>query len=134
VSNLGELLEEFLTLTDQVDTIDTALAHLKKRRAGVEERLRTEFTQVGVSQLKATDGRVVYLSRTLWARAKDGDKLAVTRALRSIGAADLVTETFNTNSLSAYVREFDKDDREIPAVLADVITVAETFQLKVLAG
>lgn len=134
MSNLGELLEEFLTLTDQVSTVDTALSELKRRRALTEELLRTEFTQVGVSQLKATDGRVVYLSRQLWARAKDGNKLAVTAALRSMGAADLITETFNTNSLSAYVREFDKNEQPIPEELAEVIDVAETYQLKVLAG
>lgn len=134
MSNLGELLEEFLTQTDQVSVLETALAELKRSRGRTEEHLRTEFTQVGVSSLKSTDGRVVYLARMVWARAKNGDKLAVTAALRSVGAADLVTETFNTNSLSAYVREFDKNDEEIPAELLEVIDIAETYQLKVVAG
>jgi hypothetical protein len=41
-----------------------------------------------------------------------------------------VEETFNTNSLSAYVRELDREERALPPTLAAVLEVSEVYKLR----
>ncbi len=76
------------------------------------------------------DGRTVYVERKLWAKAKDGDKPSVCKALKRCRLGDYVEETFNTNSLSAYVRELDREGRQMPPSLVAVLDVSEVFKLR----
>jgi len=70
----------------------------------------------------------VYVERKLWAKAKDGDKPAVCKALKRCRLGDYVEETFNTNSLSAYVRELDREGKPLSPALASVLDVSEVFK------
>ena len=88
-----------------------------------------QFEQGGFEKV-SIDGRTVYVERKLWAKAKDGDKAAVCKALKRARLGDYVEETFNTNSLSAYVRELDREDRPLPPSLREVLEVSEVFKLR----
>lgn len=125
------LLERFLKADDTVKALEKQLDDAKKKRTQADERLRAAFERDGVANIKATDGRTVYLQRQLWARAKDGNRVAVTEALVTVGLDDLVQPGFNVNQLSAYVRELDAAGEVVPPALADVIDVTETFALRV---
>ena len=56
-------------------------------------------------------GYTVYMQRKLWAKAKDGDKPRACETLKQLEDwADVVEETFNTQTLSARVRELVADE------------------------
>lgn len=131
VDNLQGELAEFLRLTDEKARVEQELKDVNGERARAEEALKRRFEEIGVAHVKTTDGRTVYLAREMYAGAKLGDRSAVTKALHAIGLSDLVSEGFNTLSLSAYIRELDRNEEDIPAELADVIDVRELYRVRV---
>ena len=82
----------------------------------IEGPLLEEMQMEQLSSLPITvDGEkiTIYIHNQVWAKAKDGDKDAVTKVLKRCGLKDYVSETYNTNSLSAYVRERIADGRPL---------------------
>ncbi len=58
------------------------------------------------------------------------NKAAVCDALRRGQLGEYVEETYNTNSLSAYMRELDREGRPLPPVLDAVLEIGEVFKLR----
>ena len=124
-----EELKRFVALEERRHRLETEIDTIKAESAELEGRLLPQFEQSGTERV-AIDGRTVYVERKLWAKPKDGDKPAVCKALKRCRLGDYVEETFNTNSLSAYVRELDRDDRPLPPTLAAVLDVSEVYKLR----
>jgi len=122
-------LKRFVALEERRKQLEAEVDTIKIEAAELEERLLPQFEQSGMERV-AIDGRTVYVERKLWAKAKEGNKPAVCKALRRCRLGDYVEETFNTNSLSAYVRERDRDGRPLPPSLAVVLDVSEVFKLR----
>jgi hypothetical protein len=123
VSRLVELVAKKRALEADVKTLSREIAE-------IEESLLEQFGEAGVSSIR-TEGGTVSLSRQLWATCKDGDYERACSALRAAGLDEFVQPRFNSNSLSAYFRELDREGRPIPAALEGAIDVAERFQLRV---
>lgn len=102
---LAESLGRFVELTEQRKSLEEQLEQVKKEAATVEQALLGDFEQAGVSSAKV-NGTTVYLYRTLAVRPKE-DRLSVCAALRAVGLSEYVSNepSFNTNSLTAYVKE-----------------------------
>jgi len=124
-----EELKRFVALEERRRQLEAEVDTLKAEAAELEQRLLPQFEQEGFEKI-TVDGRTVYVERRLWAKAKDGDKAAVCKALKRARLGDYVEETFNTNSLSAYVRELDREDRALPPSLREVLEVSEVFKLR----
>jgi len=124
-----EELKRFVALEERRRQLEAEVETLKTEAAELEQRLLPQFEQEGFEKI-TVDGRTVYVERRLWAKAKDGDKAAVCKALKRARLGDYVEETFNTNSLSAYVRELDREERPLPPSLREVLEVSEVFKLK----
>lgn len=126
--------------------LENRLNAVKKELSELEASLLDEMAEEGVPSLKVKvkndDGtestRTVYQRRELWAGYADGyEKQDLCEALKQAGLDDMVTETFNTNTLSAYVREFndgDKDTEEIiknlPENIQPYIKVSEKYKVR----
>lgn len=124
-----EELKRFVALEERRRQLETEVDSIKAEAAELEGRLLPQFEQSGMERV-AIDGRTVYVERKLWAKAKDGDKPSVCKALKRCRLGDYVEETFNTNSLSAYVRELDREGRQMPPSLVAVLDVSEVFKLR----
>jgi hypothetical protein len=124
-----EELKRFVALEDRRKQLEAEVDSIKAETAELEERLLPQFEQGGFEKI-SIDGRTVYIERKLWAKAKNGDKSAVCRVLKRCRLGDYVEETFNTNSLSAYVRELDREERPLSPSLAAVLEVSEVFKLR----
>ena len=124
-----EELKRFVALEEQRHQLEAEIDTIKAESAELEGRLLPQFEQSGMERV-AIDGRTVYVERKLWAKAKDGDKPAVCKALKRCRLGDYVEETFNSNSLSAYVRELDREERKMPPSLAAVLDVSEVYKLR----
>ena len=124
-----EELKRFVALEERRRQLEAEVDAVKAEAAELEQRLLPQFEQGGFEKI-SIDGRTVYIERKLWAKARDGDKAAVCKALKRCRLGDYVEETFNTNSLSAYVRELDREGRALPPSLAAVLDVSEVFKLR----
>jgi hypothetical protein len=124
-----EELKRFIALDDRRRQLEAEIDSVKAEVAELEQLLLPEFERNGVERV-SIDGKTIYLERKLWAKAKDGDKAAVCKALKRCRLGDYVEETFNTNSLSAYVRELDREGRDLPPSLREVLEVSEVFKLR----
>lgn len=99
-------LDQFVTLKDRKTDLERELRDIKEQLGPLEQQLIEAFAQEGVTGKRhAATGKLVSISRRIWARAHAGDKPAACAALASAGLGDYVEESFNTNSLSAYFRE-----------------------------
>ena len=122
-------LKRFVALEERRKQLEAEVETIKAESSELEVRLLPQFEQSGTERI-AIDGRTVYVERKLWAKAKDGDKPSVCKALKRCRLGDYVEETFNTNSLSAYVRELDREGKQLSAALATVLDISEVFKLR----
>ena len=84
----------------------------------------------GIGSVKQ-DGITVHLRRELWASVAEGDIDFLRDALSAAGIdpSTIIKEKANTQTLSALVREFDRDQRPMPNSLAAALKVSEVFKI-----
>lgn len=108
----------------------------KDEANAIEQQLVEMFTDAGMQNINV-DGKTIYLHRSTYAARGEGVEAEdVKAALRAAGAGDLVTETVNANTLSAYVRELlDGDDAPgLPEPLVGVLDLGERFSVRINAA
>jgi len=102
-----EQLKEFVCLENRKRDLDAELKGVKAKLDELEEALVPQFIEAGLT--KATvDGRTVSLAQEIYASPLDGRERVV-EALKASELAQYVSENYNTNSLSAFVREVARD-------------------------
>ena len=114
-------LDQFVALKDRKADLERQLRLVKDELAPLEQALLEEFAAEGVSGKRhAGTGKLVSISRRIWARAIEGDKPSACEALREAGLDEFVAESFNTNSLSAYFRELLREENEAGDPVTDL--------------
>jgi hypothetical protein len=106
-------------------------ARLKATNAEIEtleDEAGAELVESGVQNMRVND-RSIYLAEELYVGAED--KEAVCEVLKAMGMEDLVKESYNTNTLSAYVRELERTGEGVPFALADVIKINRRTRVRV---
>jgi len=126
-------LAEFVRLQEERRKIESTLDSLKEILKVMEEEILGEFERTGMSSAKV-DGMTIYLHRQLWAGPKEGDYATACRVMKENGLGDFVSERFNTNTVSAWVREEEKSGRALPAAIAAALNVEEKFTIKTRKG
>jgi hypothetical protein len=120
---------ELVALKREAEGIEERMAVIDKRRKQIEAFLLDQFANHPELKRLSVDGRTVYLRRQLWAGAPD--KAAAHEALIAAGLGEYATKGFNTNSVSALYREWERDGIAPPPELAGVITTGERFSIGV---
>ena len=106
-----ELEQQMKALNAQLDETDFALA------AAMAESETQNFTRAGM---------IFCLTNTTRASAMAEQKEALFEALRAGGYGDLIYETVNANSLSAFVKEqMTENDETLPDWLDGLVNVYE---------
>ena len=133
---------EYVALAKQKADLDAELKSVKAKMKKLELGLIDFFTENGM-QSSNVDGRTCYLHRQVWASLKDKD--AGAEVFKRCGLGDMVKESINGQTLSAWVRE-QLDDVDVPADSAvdlaslldqpqeikDVLKVSEVVSLRVV--
>lgn len=125
----SEQLKRFVALEERRRELEGEIDRIKAEATELESSLMPQFEQAGIERV-SIDGRTVFIERRLWASAKNGDKLAVCKALKRARLSEFVQESFNSQSLSALVREWDREGRPVPPSLREVLEVSEVFKLR----
>lgn len=111
-------------LKQEITADESATEDKKQRLAEMMEELVEQFAMAGLVSI-FLNGRAGSMRPQLYA-AKAHDAVTtemIIAALRASGLDHLISEHFNWNSLSSYVREKDAAGEELPPALAEVIQV-----------
>ena len=129
-----ELAREFATLTAKKADLSSQIDAIKEELRGLEEPLKQNMALEGVDSLpiQLEDGETytLYLHRQIWAKPKDGDKVAGASALKLGGLGHFVSEGFNTSTLSAWLREALSNGEEIPKPVVEAFDLNEVVSVR----
>lgn len=121
-------MQRFVTLSSEEKRLKEELEEIKKEKAKLEPFLLEAMAESSIGSMKILD-KTIYIDRRLWAKYEDRGKAI--EALKKAGYSSYVTETFNSNSLSALIREFEANGEGFPKEFDGAITKNEVFKLKV---
>lgn len=127
--NLQEQIRSFHELETERRELESQLKDLKKRQEQLKVHLIEAFADNGIQSINV-DGLTVYLHRQIWASASGPEAMA---ALKEVGLDDLVKETCNAMTFSAWVREQPTDDQGMPILPPELdgrANVSERFDIR----
>lgn len=124
-----KMIADFVRLQDRKRELEKELKGVKEDIEMVQSILLSQFEKAGVDSVRA-GGFTIYLERTLWAGAVDGDNEALMKALKRAKLGVYVKTSVNTQSLSAYARELDRNGKKPPPSLRPHLKISEVFKVK----
>jgi len=122
------VMKTFLDLDRQRKKLEGEVKALKSQLEKLMPKVEEELLQAGVDSIKIDNGTVT-TRKTLWAKPKNGDYPLACAALKQAGLGDFVAERFNTQTLSAYVRELVNEGEPLPEPLQEAIEVSEVIKV-----
>ena len=103
---LADHLETFVALENRKRELEAQVKEIKEEQAQISEVLIDAMLDADIQSFKVS-GKTVYLHSQIWAKVEDKDKAMA--LLQETGYGDLVKPTYNSNQLSALVRELGED-------------------------
>lgn len=131
-----EGVRRLIALHEEIEDLEDKLKAAKAERSAIADLVLQDFQRQGVSKT-TVNGKTAYLLRQVWANVAEGQFEALKEALLQLNAGDIVKETINTQSLSAFVREFEPDDQGLPGLPAELrglVKISEKFDIRVRRG
>jgi hypothetical protein len=109
------------------------LRRVNDEMARVQEQVIDAFVEAGVQSLKTKSGQTVFLHTQVWANAREGDYDRACDALVVAGYEDFVERRFNTNKVSALVRELrqERGEEGVPLPVRDALQIREVVSARV---
>jgi vacuolar-type H+-ATPase subunit I/STV1 len=109
--------QEFAELNEEKRQLKDKLAKVEAKMKAIDEQICEKMifehpnikVRVGFDAKGRPKFKTVFVSETLWAGYLGETNTELLEAMKAAGLADMVSESFNTQSLSAYVRGFDPD-------------------------
>ena len=124
-NRLFDLADELKALRDRKDALEAELKQVNMDIDNVDWHLSTLMAETETQNFTRA-GTVFCLTTKTRASAKEGMKDELFGALRSEGFSDLIYETVNANSLSAFVKEqIVENGDSLPEWLDGLVNVFE---------
>jgi len=135
---MKDRVRRYVALARQKRGLEAEIKLLDEELKPLQAILIDEFLQSG-TQHERVDGMTVHLVFTPWARPKDGDQERLCTALVQEGLGDLVHPRVNVQTLSALVRERQREalqsdqdpERIFPPSVMDALDITVDTQLRV---
>ncbi len=100
-------LREFVSLENRKKDLDAELKAVKQQLDELEDALIPQFIEDGVQRM-TVDGRTVSIQQDMYASPLN-DRDEVVDALKQSELGQYVAENYNSNSLTAFVREVKRE-------------------------
>jgi hypothetical protein len=126
-------LKEFVIAHRLVKKREQDLKEAKKLKEDIEKLVLEYMNQEGITYIRVEiDGKEsgIKLHSQFWAKAKV-DKQDAVAGLRQAGLGRFVSEGFNTNTISSYIRELKKKGKPIPEELESIFTFVDEHHARV---
>ena len=131
VSPLFELADRLKALKDKKKEIETSLKGVNDMIFEVESAL-AELMTLSETQNFTRSGTMFSLTTSTKASAKAGRKDELYALLKDAGYGDLVVETVNPSSLSAFVKEqISENNDSLPQWLEELVNVFEKTSISI---
>jgi hypothetical protein len=132
-SLLDEALDKLVSLKIERTQLEARVKVIIREVAELQPQLKQYFDLNPERQSVTINGYTVKMEHNIWAKSKT-EKEEGCAALKRAGLSQFVSETFNLNTISAYVRELAEKQEpgnpvELPAELAEVFDVVETDEV-----
>ena len=126
---------------------DAKLEKAKEELEKLEKEILARWEEAGIQSQKLKGGVTVHIRREVWAGKIQDDpnaEVLLLEGLKSAGLGDLVKEKVNTQTLSSWVREKQKElfgEKEVapeellkalPEALQSTMRITETYKLRAL--
>lgn len=115
-----EKLMKFARLYKARKKLKAKYEKIGKELEAMEGPLLAHLADEQIEKVNLVGGYVVYTDTKIWPRLL-APKEAVIKALKDCGHGDIVAENYNTNTLAAWLRELDMEEKELPEELQDFI-------------
>jgi hypothetical protein len=99
-------MKRFVRLDKQRRDFDAKLKDCKRQIEELEPTVREQITRAGLDRV-TIDGLTIFIKRDLWVKVPEGMREAACIALQAAGLGQYVAENFNSQSVSAYLREVE---------------------------
>ena len=103
-----EQLKGFVCLEKRKRDLDAELKQVKQQIDDLEQALIPQFIELGADPSVRLDGMTIWLVQEIYASPVN-DRQEVADALKLSELGQYVAENYNSNSLSAYVREVTRE-------------------------
>lgn len=120
-------LAEYARLRHAIKKLDAKHKELYAKAEKMQQGLIDNMIDNEVDKVSLKGGTILYISELIWAKyVKDPetektDKPKVINALKNAGLGWLVQNNYNSQSVSAYLRELDESGKELPKEFKGVI-------------
>lgn len=138
MANTAELAISIARLDDRAAALEAQVEQIKKERQNLSQLFMDQLDFEKVESIVVdVDGspRRVGLHEQFWAKKNDESVSSedVYDALIAVGCDELATKTYNTQSLSAWMRERFRENKEyeLPPELAALIGFKKVTQVRV---
>ena len=108
-----EQLNGFVCLEKRKRDLDAELKQVKQQIDDLEQALIPQFIELGADPSVRVDGLTIWLVQEVYASPVN-DRQEVADALKLSELGQYVAENYNSNSLSAYVREVAREQAVLP--------------------
>ena len=124
-------LRKFIELNCEKKDLKFRLAKIEEELTELEEILLEQFQNLGMSKI-TIEKNTIYIKKRLFVSPKNGDRTAVIAALKDSGLENFIQENFNTNTLTAYVKEQFECGFRLSKSLSESLKIIEKFSLNVI--
>lgn len=123
-------IRAYVRLRTLQHTAEAEAEDYKKQANDLQDELLEQFAEEGVRKI-SVDGVTTYLHRVLWAKVEEGaSREQVVEGLKACGFGQFVSETYNTQTVSAWLRDLEREKEPLPEELQGVLTGTEVFTLR----
>lgn len=134
MEELMQMAKQFVGHSRRKTELEAELSDVKKKMGELEPVLLTAIEEEKFPESSRVDGMTVFLRRQVWASAKDGDYEAACEALRAAGLEEYVNTRFNVQSVSAYVRDLEREEIPLDPRLVAALNITEKFSVQARAS
>lgn len=126
-------IKQFITLTEQKRALEQQLRETTNALAPLQHALREAFSEEGYQHVRL-DGYTLYLHHQWWVRPREGDYESACRLLRRARLGKFVGPRFDTNQMSAWVRERLNSGERLPQYVERALEVREEISVRARKG
>lgn len=125
-----ELVRKLAKLEKAKAALKAAMDRIDAKLEPIRDTVTDQMIDNGISNMTVGD-RTVYVRHDIWAKLLK-DKPAAVEALKKAGMDIYLSESFNMNSLSAYVRERINNKEPLPESFKGVIDASHVYKARTI--